>query len=391
MSMDTKNLKELAADKWRVRFKYKHRLTGDTKVVERVFHGSLADARRHRDELKRQARKGDLEGGANMRVKDFLEMFYGMRAARGGKRGRQLAPSTLKRDEFALKDHIIPAIGDWLLSEIRPMDLERVVDEWVSTEKPEGGYYSNATINVWIKVTKIYLRYVYRTSGMGASPAEDLECMPKPESKGVALSASQVKEFLAKTEDLYPQHYAIIFMGFATGARFGELTALHWDDIDEQAGVIHFAHSQYEGYRRKLTKTHKYIQRPLTDKMLDVLKDHRARLRREDHPAKDSVVVFPARINPKAAVWSGYLSRNALLDAMRRVSSELGLPRVTPHDMRRTFNTLMLESGISTQLLKAMTGHSTDTMVVHYAHVSRERKAEAVESLLDEIGVNNPA
>lgn len=390
MTTDTTNLKRLDDDKWRIRFKYTTRLTSEQKVLERVFYGTLREAQHERDRLKVAARNGNLNRprATGDRVRDYIDSYYRHRKSREGRRGRKLRRSTIERDEYAIEHHIQPEIGDWILDRIRLVDLEHVVDAWVEKEKPNGEPYSNGSINTWIKVVRLLLRHAYRMAGLGASPAENLRPLPKALSRGQALTAPQVGEFLARAEEMFPQHHAMLFLGFATGARFSELSALHWDDVDDDEGVIHFAHSQYRGTRRKLTKSDRYIQRPLTPKIATALRKHRRRLADMKHPGVGNGIIFPARVeDPAEAAGNGYMSGYTLRSAMRRVSGKLSYqPHLTPHDMRRTFNSLMLESGISPQLLQAMTGHVTDEMTVHYAHISRDAKADAVESLLEQIG-----
>ncbi|RAL22424.1 hypothetical protein DL240_11290 [Lujinxingia litoralis] len=62
------------------------------------------------------------------------------------------------------------------------------------------------------------------------------------------------------------------------------------------------------------------------------------------------------------------------------------MPRITPHDMRRTFNTLMLEAGVEKHVLQAMTGHSTDEMTIHYSHISLDYKSGALNRMIEHLG-----
>ena len=66
----------------------------------------------------------------------------------------------------------------------------------------------------------------------------------------------------------------------------------------------------------------------------------------------------------------------------QRTIAELPV-RATPQVLRRTFNTLLLEAGVSEVVLRAQMGHTTRAMTERYAGVHIGRKQDAVEALLD--------
>ncbi len=77
-------------------------------------------------------------------------------------------------------------------------------------------------------------------------------------------------------------------------------------------------------------------------------------------------LVFPTRADA--------LYRTAPLRAvLDRACAAAGVPRVTTHGLRRTFNNQGRQVG-DREVLKATTGHSTDAMVSHYSHVGADEK-----------------
>ena len=91
-------------------------------------------------------------------------------------------------------------------------------------------------------------------------------------------------------------------------------------------------------------------------------------------PRRDGELVFPAR--------SGELHRGSPL---RRVLTDAcaaaGVPRVTAHGLRRTFNNLGRQKA-SREVLMATTGHVTDEMVGHYSVVAPEEQAALSEAVV---------
>jgi integrase len=56
-----------------------------------------------------------------------------------------------------------------------------------------------------------------------------------------------------------------------------------------------------------------------------------------------------------------------LADAVERAGSSAGLPRVTPHDLRRSYCSLAARRGVDPVQAAAMTGHALDTWTRHCA------------------------
>jgi len=214
------------------------------------------------------------------------------------------------------------------------------------------------------------------------SPAELLRPLPSTsEKKGCALEAEQVAEFLDQMRGDYPQWFPMCVLGFMTGARFSTLSALRWEDVDYDNRAILFLQSQYRGTRKERDKAGKRVRVPLLAPMRVALQTHRERMLREEHPGISTGLVFPSKITDGAQ--RGHLSASALRSAMRRTCTALGrtFPIITPHDMRRTFNTLAFEAAIDEHVIQSIIGHSTDRMSYHYDHVSEDRKVEGLTRL----------
>ena len=59
-----------------------------------------------------------------------------------------------------------------------------------------------------------------------------------------------------------------------------------------------------------------------------------------------------------------------------------GLTDVTPHTLRHTFATRLIENGVDLRTVQELGGWSQIKMLERYGHVSPSRKAEAVEGLV---------
>lgn len=170
-------------------------------------------------------------------------------------------------------------------------------------------------------------------------------------------------------------------MGFTTGARIAGLTALRWIDVDFEFGRLLFLETQVDGKRYAGDKSHRRVARPLVPRIAEVLKNHRRWLISEQHPGVGTGLVFPGW-KPRGK-RGGHLSRSTVRKKMTQFCEDAEIPRFTPHDMKRTFVTRMSELKIERNVIKSMSAHSTDEMIFHYDDVQPERKATAVDLLLD--------
>jgi integrase len=142
---------------------------------------------------------------------------------------------------------------------------------------------------------------------------------------------------------------------------------------------VHIRRSVWRG-KVGTTKTHDPRQVALTNQMRAVLRDHRQRLVREQHPGLEPGLVFPA-------THGGHRIAQSLLKTLRLVGEAVGIPtRVTPQVLRRTVNTLLLEAGVSAVVIRSQMGHASAQMTSRYAGIHQEAKMAAVERLHDLVG-----
>ena len=70
------------------------------------------------------------------------------------------------------------------------------------------------------------------------------------------------------------------------------------------------------------------------------------------------------------------------LRGFRPACQRAGLTGVTPHTLRHTFATRLVENGVDLRTVQELGGWATLSLIQRYAHVSPSRKAEAVEGLV---------
>jgi integrase len=158
--------------------------------------------------------------------------------------------------------------------------------------------------------------------------------------------------------------------------RWGELSALRWDDVDEAQEVIRVSRGNYRGTAIDSTKTGTVKLVPLLPVVAEALRVHRRRMVAAQHPGLRAGWIFP---NEAGNLHKGSPLRHVLDEACAAAS--VGR-RVTPHGLRHTANDL-LRRVASAEVTRAIVGHATEQMTHHYSHVDEIEKRAAAARVLD--------
>ena len=170
---------------------------------------------------------------------------------------------------------------------------------------------------------------------------------PKVHSKLPAvLDPAEVKEILVAIEP--PLFRALFVTTYATALRVSEVCSLAIEDLDSRRGVIRI---RGKGGRER------YV--PLREKLLHVLRRYY-----RCHQPKGTWL-FPAAKSDRHV--SPDRARAALHKAVRRTSVK---KHVTPHVLRHSCATHLLEAGVELRVIQALLGHASIRTTVRYTRVS---------------------
>jgi integrase len=170
-----------------------------------------------------------------------------------------------------------------------------------------------------------------------------------------------------------------------TALRWSEASALRWEDLDEESGVIRVHRAQYKGVVTDFTKSGKAKEVPLTAEIQKALADHRQWLIKAQQPGLPSGSIFPTWGTKagKSDERAGELHKgNPFRKALTAACAKAGIASLTPHGLRHTGNDL-LRRFASREVVMAITGHSTPAMHSHYSHVDAGEKAAAVGKVIE--------
>jgi integrase/recombinase XerD len=186
-----------------------------------------------------------------------------------------------------------------------------------------------------------------------------------PPSLPTVLSAHEVSRVLAAIRS--PVYRTLFVTIYATGMRLREACLLETRDIDGSRGVICVRHSK--GRKERVVT--------LSARLLELLRAYWAFVRPQ--PPWLFVSRRGTPVHPQVA-------RNALREAARSAR----IPkRVTPHTLRHSFATHMLEAGSNLRVIQVVLGHASIRSTARYLCVSSDLVARA-PSLLDRLPYLDP-
>lgn len=338
--------------------------TGELKDLrKRVECASFAEAVSARAEMVATFKTG-VGPADRVRLDEYAEQWMLGKAP-------TLKPSTRRTYADALDDHILPVLGRLYLDAVRPDDIRR----WFADKAAR---YAPATANGFLRVLKTVMADAAEEMEI-RNPTARIRAIPEERSRRSRqynmLSADEMGRFLSTLCEAYPKWYAFVFAQFVTATRFGEVSALRWEDIDEARGVIVIRRSHW---RTKIgtTKTGSEKEVVLTEELRDILREWRKTLLRKQDRHLHSGGVFPSRVGKPHHAAS--CMRKAFVDVLARIDVKRTF---SSHGLRRTANDLLRRVATG-EVTRAITGHLTVAMTDRYSHVDLSEKKDAALNML---------
>jgi integrase/recombinase XerD len=187
----------------------------------------------------------------------------------------------------------------------------------------------------------------------------------RPRTLPVVLSPEEAVRFLEAA--LPGRDRTLLEVVYSCGLRLKELLGLKVTDIDSARMVLHVRHGK--GQKERFV--------PVSPRLLERLRGYW----RECRPA---TWLFPS------AKPGLVLTGSAVLRICRRTAQRAGLSkRITPHTLRHSFATHLLEAGVDLLSVQALLGHSHFNTTAKYLHISM-RRLQQLPPLLEGLVTRTP-
>ena len=286
---------------------------------------------------------------------------------------------TYEQYSTSLQLHLLPALGNIILQKLTVQHVQNLYARLHDEGQSAGSIAAiHAVLHRALNHAVKHNLVARNVSSYAARPAVR-------RYKSQVLTVEQANKLIETVKGRRIE--AFIILALTTGARRGELLALHWDDLDFEQKTMRISrsmtHARGRGIYEGETKTQMSRRTVLlADIAIDALKEHRstqedARLKWLEAGKKwvDNGFVFPG--------FDGrYLPFETLrlwfVDALR----DAGLPHMRLHDLRHSAATILLVKGVHPKVVQELLGHSSISMTMDvYSHVLPSMQQSAIEKM----------
>jgi integrase len=332
-----------------------------SKIIGPVREFTRRQAHKLADEFLRPLNQGKVTPHSTILFREFVERYFIPNAF------PTLKLSTQVRYRRTLKNHLLPAFGEYRLCEIGTLEIQSV-----ALKKMEGGLSWACADHFRNLMSRIFATAKKWGYFAGENPASGVEL---PENRPVRemhiLSPEQVPLLLGALREPFR---TMVLVAILTGLRVGEILGLRWEDVDFSSSEMRVVQRCYRG-EMDIPKT-KSSKRtlPLPVACLEILKQHRAKRQN----LKDLGLVFQTNNG------TPYNDTNILHRELKPAGKKIGAPWLSWHTFRRTHATLLQHAGGSMKDAQAQLGHSKlSTTLDFYTFSVPAHQRAAVEKLAE--------
>ncbi|MBD5310712.1 MAG: tyrosine-type recombinase/integrase [Bacteroides sp.] len=227
------------------------------------------------------------------------------------------------------------------------------VRAWLTTLAAGGD--TPRTIRRKTQSLRAFFLFLRKRGIIPTNPAADLKLAKIGKPLPNFMREEELEHALADTpaeDDVYQMRdYIIVDLLYSTGMRRAEILALTDDDVD------------YTSRQLRITgKRRKQRMMPLPEPLLERIKAWQA--------LRDRTWTDLAAPRPLIAGPRGPVTYSAIAGAVKRMLGDTSCPKRSPHVLRHSFATAMLNDGADLNTVREMLGHTSLATTQIYTHLS---------------------
>jgi integrase/recombinase XerC len=203
-----------------------------------------------------------------------------------------------------------------------------------------------------------FYRYLQRKGMVGLNPAEAIRTPKQPKHLPRVLTkddAASLMEFPADQAGGSHRDRALLETLYSTGARVSELVGINLEDLRASEGLVHL---RGKGRKERIV--------PIGDVALKAIHNYRALLKPSAISHQPSAPVF---LNLRG----GRLTTRSVARIVARYSNRLAGGSVSPHTLRHSFATHLLDEGADLRSIQEMLGHVSLSTTQKYTHLATDQ------------------
>jgi integrase/recombinase XerC len=208
--------------------------------------------------------------------------------------------------------------------------------------------------------------YALNEGWISENPVSQIRTPKKEKTIPPFLSEKEVDVLLQEPDDeawLELRDQAFLEVFYASGLRLSELAALDWKALDLSLGLV-----------RVVGKGGKERIVPMGQKAIESLRNYRRAVQQAEQRSEikisDPEAVFLNRMGRKVS------DRTIARRLKKRVIKGNLSPAISPHSLRHSFATHLLNAGADLRIVQELLGHASLSTTQKYTHVSMSRLME---------------
>lgn len=279
----------------------------------------------------------DIKKSEKIKFEDFAKTFLELHSSINKR------PRVAKRDFFLIK-----RLGAFLdgkyLYEITPQLIEKYKSGRIKEVAP-------ATVNRELACLKCMFNKAIAWGKIDSNPVRQVKLFKENNKRLRFLEREEIPKLL---DNAAPHLRPILIVALHTGMRKSEILTLQWKNINFEQGIIYLLHTK-NGERREVL-------------MNDIV--------------KKAITAVPKNPNSPYVFCrpdgKPYLNVRKSFDATLKKCDIIDFHF---HDLRHTFASHLVMSGIDIKTVQELLGHKSIEMTLRYSHLSPDHKRKAVDVL----------
>lgn len=279
-----------------------------------------------------------------------------------------LKSTTKRRYTMDIKNHIVPYLGKRKLQSLKPIEIQQFINHLSSKLSPKSVKNCYGVLNKGLSIA-------VDLGKLNRNPCQNI-ILPKNRRKEMSiLNESQIPQFLENAYKMseYGDFYELILL---TGLRFGEASGLTVEQYNRQEGYLLIDRQQISkgSVPEFSTPKHDVIRKVyLGDRAKEII-ENRIKLN-DGKKAYGYEFIF---INS----FGNFFKNESLNKYLKIIVNSIGINYLRVHDLRHTYASMSLKSGVDIKTLQNNLGHATAGFTLQvYGHTTTQMKQNSANLL----------
>lgn len=369
------SIRQRSEGSWEIIWELSRGADGKRRPRSKTIRGTKKAAQAELRRILTAIENGGYTEPTKITMAEYLDQW--LRSAKS-----RVTGSTFDRYEKIVRCHLVPELGEILLSKLSALHLDSAYRKWEEggrKDNREGGLSAQSVVHHH-RVIRAALGQAVRKHLIPRNVAEDADPPRVPRKEIQSLTEEETVALLAAVKDT--PLYLPVLLAVATGCRRGEICGLKWANIDLDRGRLIVSRSlevAAGAVKLKEPKSGRSRPVPLPAFAVEALRRHKGEqaahrlLLGPAYEHQDFVVAWP----DGKPYHPDYITK-----AFAKLARSRNLPTTRFHALRHTHASALLRADVHPKVVSERLGHSTIAITMDtYSHLIGGMGEEAARRL----------